>query len=213
MTDCNIRKNRGKGGKMTRADLTGLEKPKVIPRDFRRRYRHLDNRILMISTIDFAFLLFIFFRVCAYYDPRPGCLGISLPTRYEKLNPKPIPEAKLLRLFVDEYDSFYYQIEKFMDQPVEADFESLVMVISAISREVDDPVMLLKLDPRASYNSMVKIIGKIKSIEREINKQKGIESQAGQIAFRRYQYSQIILREMSTVDKMLLAQITKERRN
>jgi biopolymer transport protein ExbD len=111
-------------------------------------------------------------------------MEISLPTRYEKLNPKSISEAKLLRLYVDECDSFYYQIEKIMDRPASTDFESLVVrpastdfeslvvIISAISREVEDPVMLLKLDPRASYNSMVKIIDKIQGVEREINKKR-----------------------------------------
>jgi hypothetical protein len=140
-------------------------------------------------------------------------MEISLPTRYEKLNPKSISEVKLLRLYVDECDSFYYQIEKSMDRPASTDFESLVVIISAISREVEDPVMLLKLDPRASYNSMVKIIDKIQGVEREINKKRETVWLKNRTPYGKSFHARLVLRDMSSGDEMLLNLARQERRN
>lgn len=198
---------------MEKSNLPELKKAQMRIFGFRRRNRRPDIRINMIPMINLAILLLIFFKVSAFYAPRPGRIEISLPTRYETYNPLPIPEPRLLRLFVDENDSFYYQVEKNMELPVGADFERLVKVIARISREVDSPVMLLKLDPRASYNSMVQVIGKIKSIEREINRQREIDGRINRAPVEEYHYSQIILRELSTADNLLLAQARNGRRN
>jgi biopolymer transport protein ExbD len=198
---------------MGESNQTGPGKPQMGIIFFQRRNRLTDIRINMIPMINFALLLLIFFKLSAFYAPRPRRMEITLPTRYETLNPWPIPEVKLLRLFVDEYDSFYYQIENRMDRPEKVDFNRLAKTIAFISREVEDPVMLLKLDPRASYNSMVKIIDKIQSVERKINKKRETVWLKNRIPYGKSFHARLVLRDMSSGDEMLLDLARDERRN
>lgn len=190
------------------------EKDKVIEQGmaFRMKCRRLnpDIKVNMIPMLNLALLLIISYKVAVYYAPRPGRMEITLPSKYYVLNPEPIPEAKLLRLFVDEADSFYYQIESCMDQPVKADFGQMKTIISDFGRSMEDPVMLLKLDPRASYESMVRVTDKIQCMEKEINKEREDARLKNHGKHLEYYHARFILRDMSKGDESLLKAASRE---
>jgi len=193
--------------------LKKSEKPHAMIFCLRRPKRWPEIRINMIPMLNLALLLLVFCKVSAFFAPRPRLMEISIPSKYDILNPEPIPATKLLRLFVDENDSFYYQVEKSMDRPAKVDFEQLAETITALSYKVEDPVMLLKLDPKASYNSMVRVIDKIQCIEREIANNRTYARMANPGQYIKYYHTRFILRDMSAGDELLLARAKQERRN
>jgi biopolymer transport protein ExbD len=156
---------------MAGVDL-GADKPqKGDKKGLRRPKRRISIRIDMTPMVDIAFLLLIFYMVTTVFS-QPLRMEISLPPKPEE-GTEPtsikIAESKLLQMFVDKDDSLYYQIGKDMKQPETINFVDLTEIIRDKNRNVDDLVMVLKLDQDASYVSMVNIIDEIQSIERAIN--------------------------------------------
>ncbi|UCC80641.1 MAG: biopolymer transporter ExbD [Candidatus Zixiibacteriota bacterium] len=193
-TEDNERKNRNE----TR---WGLRRP-------RRRGR---VRIDMTPMVDIAFLLLIFYMVTTVFS-RPTLMEIAVPPKEAAREPEPVAEYRLLRLFVDKNDSFYYQIGKGMDQPEKVDVEALSGIIDEKNRNVDDLVMLLKLDQQSSYSSMIQLIDIIQNVEREINAEIALARKINS-DFNKDEYSvRFSLENMSAYDEYLLDMANMERR-
>jgi biopolymer transport protein ExbD len=182
-----------------------------INRGLRRPQRRVRIRIDMTPMVDIAFLLLIFYMVTTVFA-RPTRMEISLPPKSDTYEPEPIAESKLLRLFVDKCDSFYYQIEEHMEYPVKVDFKELAEIINSKSRSVEGLVMLLKLDQEASYASMVQLIDKIQGVERAINNEIGIARRCDPELITEDYSPRLILRNMSAYDEYLLDLANMERR-
>lgn len=186
-------------------------RPDKINHGLRRPQRRVRVRIDMTPMVDIAFLLLIFYMVTTVFA-RPTRMEISLPPKFDDLDPEPIAESKLLRLFVDKDDAFYYQIEEYMEYPAKVDFKEIADIINTKNRSVAGLVMLLKLDQNASYSSMVRIIDKIQSVERAINNEIEIARRCDPELISEYYSPRLILRDMSAYDEYLLDMANMERR-
>ena len=146
----------------------GNNQQKEQKKGLRRPKRRVKVRIDMTPMVDIAFLLLIFYMVTTVFA-RPLIMEISLPSKQDEQKPKPYAESKLLTMYVDENDYFFYKIGEDMGIPERVGFEKLALIIDEKNRDVDKLVMLLKLDQKASYSSMVRIIDEMQSVERAIN--------------------------------------------
>lgn len=196
---------------MAGADTGNDKKHADIKRGLRRPQRRAKVRIDMTPMVDIAFLLLIFYMVTTVFA-RPTRMEISLPPKSDTYEPEPIAESKLLRLFVDKDDSFYFQIEGNMDYPAKVDLVKLAEIINTKNRTVEDLVMLLKLDQNASYSSMVRIIDKIQSVESAINNEIEIARRCNPELIIGDYSPRLILRNMSAYDEYLLDVANQERR-
>ncbi|HBC46924.1 MAG TPA: hypothetical protein DEO84_01850 [candidate division Zixibacteria bacterium] len=143
-------KKQAKGG--------GLKRPK----------RRIGIRIDMTPMVDIAFLLLIFYMVTTIFSA-PLSMEISLPPKQENVDNGIIAASKLLQIFVDQNNTVYYQIGEDMKQPNITDLPKLDKMIDEKNRNVSKLVMVLKVDPKASYQMMVNIIDAIQGTERSIN--------------------------------------------
>lgn len=146
----------------------GRPKKKAKGGGLKRPKRRIGIRIDMTPMVDIAFLLLIFYMVTTIFSA-PLSMEISLPPKQEKAENKPIAASKLLQIFVDNSDSVYYQIGEEMKQPVMTNMAALDKMIDEKNRNVPGLIMVLKVDPKASYTMMVDIIDAIQSVERSIN--------------------------------------------
>ncbi len=182
-----------------------------IKRGLRRPRRRARVRIDMTPMVDIAFLLLIFYMVTTVFA-RPTLLEIAVPSKDAIREPRHIAESRLLRLFVDKNDSFYYQIGNGMDHPEKVDIKTLAGIIYDKNRNVDDLVMLLKLDQQSSYSSMIRLIDIIQSAEREINAEIALARKINP-DFEEDDYSvRFSLENMSAYDEYLLDMAHMERR-
>ncbi len=183
----------------------------LIKRGLIRPQRRGKIRIDMTPMVDIAFLLLIFYMVTTVFA-RPTLLEIAVPSKDEIREPRHIAESRLLRLFVDKNDSFYYQIGNGMDHPEKVDIKTLAGIIYDKNRNVDDLVMLLKLDQQSSYSSMIRLIDIIQSAEREINAEIALARKINP-DFEEDDYSvRFSLENMSAYDEYLLDMAHMERR-
>jgi biopolymer transport protein ExbD len=157
---------------MASVDLGGGRPKKHKQGGLKRPKRRLGVRIDMTPMVDIAFLLLIFYMVTTIFSA-PLSMEISLPPKDTSTagGPPPVPVAKskLLLMYVDKTDSVFYQIGENMNQPSMISMDQLVKVIDEKNRNVQKLVMVLKLDPKASYKMMVNIIDAIQGVERSIN--------------------------------------------
>jgi biopolymer transport protein ExbD len=165
----------------------------------------------MTPMVDIAFLLLIFYMVTTVFA-RPTILDIALPSKQVERGPEPVAESRLLRLYVDRYDSCYYQIGEEMEYPEKTGIEKLAGIIDEKNRNVDGLVMLLKLDQEASYSSMVEIIDVIQSVERAINSEIA-QARKESPGFEQNNYSvRFSLDNMNGYDEYLIDMANTERR-
>jgi biopolymer transport protein ExbD len=153
----------------------GNKPPDDIKKGLRRPKRRAKVRIDMTPMVDIAFLLLIFYMVTTVFS-QPTMMQISLPSKKDNSESRRVAKSKLLMMFVDKNDFFYYQIgedmdHEDMDQPQMVEFARLAEIIKEKAYAIEDLVLLLKVDQNASYTSMVKIVDQIQSTERSINAQ------------------------------------------
>jgi biopolymer transport protein ExbD len=146
----------------------GRPKKKAKGGGLKRPKRRIGIRIDMTPMVDIAFLLLIFYMVTTIFSA-PLSMEISLPPKQEKPAEGVIAASKLLQIFVDQSDSIYYQIGENMKQPSKTNMTALDKLIDDKNRTVRNLVMVLKVDPKASYQLMVDIIDAIQGTERSIN--------------------------------------------
>jgi biopolymer transport protein ExbD len=196
---------------MAGMEINKGESPDKIEKGLKRPKRRVRIRVDMTPMVDIAFLLLIFYMVSTVFS-RPTRMEISMPPKYDKEDPIPFPESKLLSIFVDKNDFFYYQLGKSMEFPEKVSFEELAGIISSKNRAVKGLAMLLKLDQNASYSSLVRIIDQIQCIERDINMEMDI-ARRGDPEFIAPDFSAgFILQNMSAYDEYLLQMANMERR-
>jgi len=157
---------------MAGVDLGGPREKKGAKQGLKRPKKRISIRIDMTPMVDIAFLLLIFYMVTTVFS-QPLRMEISLPPKPEMGQedpPIPVGKSFLLMMFVDKDDSLYYQIGEDMNQPKMVNFPELSEIIRDKNVEhASKLVMVLKLDQTASYESMVKIIDEIQTVERGIN--------------------------------------------
>jgi len=156
---------------MSSVDLGGGRPKKQAKGGLKRPKHRLGVRIDMTPMVDIAFLLLIFYMVTTIFSA-PLSMEISLPPKDEigqKQDIIKIKESKLLLMYVDETDSVFYQIGENMHQPLMVSPQELVKTIDDKNRNIQGLVMVLKLDPKASYKMMVNIIDAIQGVERSMN--------------------------------------------
>jgi biopolymer transport protein ExbD len=190
---------------------SGSKPPDDIKNGLRRPKRRAKVRIDMTPMVDIAFLLLIFYMVTTVFA-RPTLLEIAVPSKDATREPRHVAESRLLRLFVDKNDSFYYQIGKDMEQPEKIDIETLAGIIDEKNRNVDDLVMLLKLDQQCSYSSMVRLIDIIQSVERAINTEIALARKTDPDINENDYSVRFSLENMSAYDEYLLDMANMERR-
>jgi biopolymer transport protein ExbD len=184
-------------------DIGGNKPPEDAKKGLRRPRKRVKVRIDMTPMVDIAFLLLIFYMVTTVFS-RPTIMEMSLPPKNNDNEPIKVPESRLLMLFVDKNDFFYYQIGKDMEQPLKVDFEKLAEIIKRKNIIIDNLVMLLKVDQNASYTSMVKIIDQIQSAERDINSQIAIARKSDPNIILENYSARFSLQDMSAWDENLL---------
>jgi biopolymer transport protein ExbD len=156
---------------MSSVDLGGGRPKKQKQGGLKRPKRRLGVRIDMTPMVDIAFLLLIFYMVTTIFSA-PLSMEISLPPKDTTIGgppPVPVAKSKLLLMYVDKTDSVFFQIGEDMKQPSMTNLPQLVKIIDDKNRNVAKLVMVLKLDPKASYKMMVNIIDAIQGVERSIN--------------------------------------------
>jgi biopolymer transport protein ExbD len=156
---------------MASVDLGGGRPKKHKKGGLKRPKRRLGVRIDMTPMVDIAFLLLIFYMVTTIFSA-PLSMEISLPPKDTTVGgppPVPVAKSKLLLMYVDKTDSVFFQIGEDMKQPSMTSLTQLVKIIDDKNRNVSKLVMVLKLDPKASYKMMVNIIDAIQGVERSIN--------------------------------------------
>jgi len=156
---------------MSSVDLGGGRPKKQTKGGLKRPKHRLGVRIDMTPMVDIAFLLLIFYMVTTIFSA-PLSMEISLPPKDTSTDgppPVPVAKSKLLLMYVDKTDSVFYMIGEDMKQPSMTSLQQLVKIIDDKNRNVQKLVMVLKLDPKASYKMMVNIIDAIQGVERSIN--------------------------------------------
>lgn len=164
---------------MAGVDLGAGRPQKGKKQGLRRPKRRVSIRIDMTPMVDIAFLLLIFYMVTTVFS-RPLRMEISLPPKPEPGTEPPavkIGESKLLQIFVDKFDSLYFQTGEGMKQPDKINFSELSTMIDEKNRNIPGFVMVLKMDQAASYAMMVNLIDEIQSVERAINSEIAILKQ------------------------------------
>jgi biopolymer transport protein ExbD len=189
-------------------DMGGVKPSEDAKKGLRRPKRRAKVRIDMTPMVDIAFLLLIFYMVTTVFS-QPTMMQIALPSKKDNSEPKKVAKSKLLMMFVDKYDSFYYQIGEDMDQPQMVEFARLAEIIEEKAYAIEDLVLLLKVDQNASYTSMVKIIDQIQSTERSINAQIAIARKSDPNLILENYSARFSLQDMNAWDEYLLEAAAK----
>jgi len=156
---------------MAAVDLGGGRPQKKKGGGLKRPKRRVSVRNDLTPMVDIAFLLLIFYMVTTVFSS-PLSMEISLPPKPEpgaEEVERQIAKSKLLQIFVDKSDSLYYEIGEDMKQPAKVSFNDLSKIIEEKNVNVPQLVMVLKIDPGASYSMMVGLIDEIQRVERGIN--------------------------------------------
>jgi biopolymer transport protein ExbD len=186
----------------------GNKPPDDIKKGLRRPKRRAKVRIDMTPMVDIAFLLLIFYMVTTVFS-QPTMMQISLPSKKDNSESRRVAKSKLLMMFVDKNDFFYYQIGEDMDQPQMVEFARLAEIIKEKAYAIEDLVLLLKVDQNASYTSMVKIIDQIQSTERSVNAQIAIARKSDPGLMVKNYSARFSLQDMSAYDEYLLEAAAK----
>ena len=184
-------------------DAGGDKSLSDIKKGLRRPQRRVKIRIDMTPMVDIAFLLLIFYMVTTVFS-QPTVVELSLPPRDAEVNPQPVAKSKLLMIFVDKNDSFYYQIGEDMEQPRMVKFARLADIIREKAFLIEDLVMLLKVDQDASYTALVKVIDQIQVTERDINAQLAVARKSDSNPASKNYSARFSLQDMSAWDEHLL---------
>jgi len=182
-----------------------------IKKGLRRPQRRVKVRIDMTPMVDIAFLLLIFYMVTTVFS-QPTVVELSLPSKDAEVNPQPVAKSKLLMIFVDKNDSFYYQIGEDMDRPRMVEFARLADIIKEKTFSVEDLVLLLKVDQDASYTSLVKVIDQIQATERDINARLAFARKSDSNLAPENYSARFSLQDMSAWDEHLLELAAQEQK-
>lgn len=183
-----------------------------IKKGLRRPQRRVKIRIDLTPMVDIAFLLLIFYMVTTVFS-QPTVLELSLPGKDLTVEPRPVAKSKLLMMFVDKNDSFYYQIGEDMDRPRIVEFARLADIIREKTFLIEDLVLLLKVHQKASYTSLVKVIDQIQATERDINAQQAFARKSDSNLAPEVYSARFSLQDMSAWDEHLLDLASKEQKS
>ncbi len=127
----------------------------------RRKKRRIPVRIDMTPMVDIAFLLLIFYMVTTVFS-QPQALEMNLPPDGERRKVK-----QLLTIRIDENNDFYWNMKK--DEPVPMAEDSLRALMINKSQEFEILSILLIINPKADFNSMIHVLDEFDIIEHSFN--------------------------------------------
>jgi biopolymer transport protein ExbD len=122
----------------------------------KKKSKRIGIRIDMTPLVDVAFLLLTFFMLTTSMN-RPQTMEINLPPD-EKAKIE-IAESNLLTLRVDEKGEMFWNIG--MEAPAKIEFAKLRQFIKERGQANSKLVTLVKIDPKAKYETMVNIIDEL----------------------------------------------------
>jgi biopolymer transport protein ExbD len=122
----------------------------------RKKGKRLGIRIDMTPLVDVAFLLLTFFMLTTSMA-RPQTMEINLPPD-ENVKVE-IAESNLITLRVNEKGEVFWNIG--MDAPVKMEFTKLRGFIRERAQANSKLVTLVKIDPKAKYETMVNIMDEL----------------------------------------------------
>ena len=137
-----------------------VAQPRSHGKKKRKKSKRIGIRIDMTPLVDVAFLLLTFFMLTTSMA-RPQTMEINLPPD-EKAKVE-IAESNLLTLRVNEKGEVFWNIA--MDAPVKIEFSKLRGLIRSESQAKPKLVTLIKIDPKARYETMVNIIDELNQAE------------------------------------------------
>jgi biopolymer transport protein ExbD len=156
---------------MGAVDLGGSKKPSGGGPSWKRP--RVSIRVDMTPMVDIAFLLLIFFMVTTVFRA-PQTMEMALPEKDKEEKPKEqikVDETKLLTFFVvriDDKDSIAYMVGTKSPKPLPwKELGDTLLVRRALagfsirqpdSARIDSLIVLAKIDPKASYESLVSIV-------------------------------------------------------
>jgi biopolymer transport protein ExbD len=133
-----------------------VPQPRSHGKKKRKKSKRVGIRIDMTPLVDVAFLLLTFFMLTTSMA-RPQTMEINLPPD-EKAKVE-IAESNLLTLRVDEKGEMYWNIG--MEAPAKIEFARLRQFIKERGQANAKLVTLVKIDPKAKYETMVNIIDEL----------------------------------------------------
>ena len=122
----------------------------------RKKSKRLGIRIDMTPLVDVAFLLLTFFMLTTSMS-RPQTMEINLPPD-ENVKVE-IAESNLITLRVNDKGEVFWN--RGMDAPVKMEFTKLRGFIREQSQGNPKLVTLVKIDPKAKYETMVNIMDEL----------------------------------------------------
>ncbi len=138
----------------------GVPEPRSHGKKKRKKSRRLGIRIDMTPLVDVAFLLLTFFMLTTSMA-RPQTMEINLPPD-DKVKVE-IAESNLLTLRVNEKGEVFWNIG--LDAPVKIEFTKLRGFIREQGQAKPKLVTLVKIDPKAKYETMVNIMDELNQAE------------------------------------------------
>ena len=180
-------------------------------RGLMRPKRRIRVRVDLTPMVDIAFLLLIFYMVTTVFA-RPTILDIAMPPKNADRRAEKVAESRLLQMFVDKHNSYFYKIGEDMKNPRNVDIDMLAEIIEDKNRHVEDLVMLLKLDQESSYSSLIEVIDIIQSVERDINVEIARANRENPENPREYYSVRFSLENMNAYDESSLEMADIERR-
>jgi biopolymer transport protein ExbD len=130
-----------------------IQNPK-LKHENKNKKSHPHPHMDMTPMVDVAMLLLTFFMLTAVFN-KPQVIELNLPP-----GDVPVPEKKILNLFVDEHSLLYKSrgLQKTI-QPVE--FSQLHNELLALKKTLPGLIARIKLDRQARYEILVDILDEL----------------------------------------------------
>jgi biopolymer transport protein ExbD len=133
----------------------------------KRGAKRIGIRIDMTPMVDIAFLLLIFYMVTTFFS-MPQSLELNLPPVDAKI--QPVKESRVLNIWVDSEGQLYWLYNKSAQErmllPEPIALKSLRGLLIDKNREVEDLIVVLKIDPLCRYEVLIDIVDEVQYVER-----------------------------------------------
>jgi biopolymer transport protein ExbD len=129
-------------------ETTEYSKPKRV----KRVGLHID----MTPMVDVAMLLLTFFMLTTVFN-KPQAIELNMPPCQD---PKPVPQNKLITLFVDLHSQIFTQTGG-SDDIIPLPLNQLKSELSNLKRRKPDIIALIKIDRRARYERMIDLLDEL----------------------------------------------------
>jgi biopolymer transport protein ExbD len=121
-----------------------------------KQIKHIRLHIDMTPMVDAAMLLLTFFMLTAVFN-KPQAMELNIP---RSKCPVPVSPNKLITFFVDRYSHIFSQNGD-CDDILPLPLERLRSELSNIKKSKPDIIVVIKIDRRARYESMIDLLDEL----------------------------------------------------